>query len=123
MAAAGALLLGTVAAAAGPQAEANPCADDIAKSCKFVVPGGGRVLMCLMDHVERLKPELPEACQKWLIGKIGAANDAIDLCTDDIMRFCKKVPPGDGKVLACLKKNGQSIDRKCLDAITVLWYD
>jgi hypothetical protein len=38
----------------------NACADDIAKFCKEVQPGGGRVAKCLKDHEKELSPSCKE---------------------------------------------------------------
>ena len=35
----------------------NPCAEDVAKFCKDVKPGEGRVVRCLKDNSDRLSNE------------------------------------------------------------------
>jgi hypothetical protein len=47
----------------GPTAaEQAACADDQAKFCAAIKPGGGRILVCLAGH----KAELADACRKVL---------------------------------------------------------
>lgn len=41
--------------------EARPyCEDDAAKFCRWTVPGGGRVVKCMFEHIEDLSP----SCQQ-----------------------------------------------------------
>jgi len=37
-----------------------PCVEDIAKFCKDVQPGGGRIVRCLKEHESELSPECNE---------------------------------------------------------------
>lgn len=59
------MLVGIVALAlclSGPAAAQtkNPCADDVAKFCKDVKPGGGRLAKCLKENEKQLSPECRE---------------------------------------------------------------
>lgn len=37
--------------------EARPyCEEDAAKLCRWTIPGGGRVVKCMVEHVEELSP-------------------------------------------------------------------
>jgi hypothetical protein len=38
----------------------GPCAEDIAKFCKDVQAGGGRIAQCLKEHQNELSPECKE---------------------------------------------------------------
>ncbi len=51
-----ALLSIGVAAAADSPAAKGPCADDIAKYCKDVKPGGGGIARCLKENEKQLSP-------------------------------------------------------------------
>lgn len=103
--------------------ERGPCDDDISKTCMEVPRGGGKLMKCLIDHVERITPLLSEGCKNWLAGRIKAINDMTDVCADDIYKFCTRVTPGEGRVLACLRQNQSSIARGCQAAIKDLWYE
>ncbi len=55
--AAAVLSVGVAAAADAPPAAKNPCADDVAKYCKDVKPGEGRIVRCLKEHDTELSTE------------------------------------------------------------------
>ncbi|TGK28236.1 hypothetical protein EHQ12_12780 [Leptospira gomenensis] len=40
------------------------CSEDRSKYCAFVIPGGGRILKCLMDHESSLSNSCREMIQK-----------------------------------------------------------
>ncbi len=41
---------------------AGPCAETVAKYCKDVTPGGGRIMKCLNDH----RDDQSLVCKDWL---------------------------------------------------------
>ena len=54
------LAMHTVTAYGQTAAEREACQADFEKFCKGTVPGGGRVVRCLAEHLAELTPE----CQK-----------------------------------------------------------
>ena len=44
------LWAGLALAADGAGQGRGPCADDVAKFCKDVQPGGGRIMKCMKEH-------------------------------------------------------------------------
>jgi hypothetical protein len=47
--------------------EARPyCEEDAAKFCRWTVPGGGRVVKCMVEHIEELSP----TCQQKIVEMI-----------------------------------------------------
>ena len=87
-----ALLSIGVAAAADSPAAKGPCADDIAKYCKDVKPGGGGIARCLKENEKQLSP----ACMSSIEKRVKEAHQA---CEADVQKFCKDVKPGQGRIV------------------------
>lgn len=47
-------------------------------------------------------------------------NPLVTYCQADIERLCKGVPPGDGRLLACLQNHGQQISVGCAKALQAM---
>jgi len=89
--------------------DVNPCEKDIAKLCKNIEPGDGRILRCLTLSKEDLRPP----CKKQL-GQIEKAVEEVqNACADDYALFCSSVLPGQGGIAACLEKNQKILTPKC----------
>jgi hypothetical protein len=52
---------------------------------------------------------------------LGNANYFGARCGPDIDRLCAGVAPGDGRIVACLKENIQSMEKRCYDAMNELY--
>ena len=89
--------------------EEMPCAEEIAKHCKEVKPGGGRILNCLNEHQE----ELSVSCRKKLEESKKKLMEAQQACTEDMGKFCKDVQPGGGRILKCLREHTQELSPAC----------
>jgi Cysteine rich repeat len=87
----------------------NACADDIAKFCKGVQHGGGRISKCLKDHERELSPTCKEAVaavqKRW--------SETAESCHDDVLKFCKDVEPGGGRVANCLRDHQSELSADC----------
>ncbi len=95
------------ASAAGPGS--GPCADDVAKFCKDVQPGGGRIMKCMKEHENDLSP----ACKQHVAQMKERAKEAKAACEDDVMQFCKDVKPGGGRIVKCLKEHENELSPDC----------
>jgi hypothetical protein len=93
--------------------EELPCAEEIAKHCKGVKPGGGRILDCLNEH----QNELSISCRKKLDESRKRLMEAQQACTGDMEKFCKDVQPGWGRVLKCLREHAQELSSACSQEI------
>ena len=91
----------------------NPCADDLAKFCKDVKPGGGRLERCLKEHEKDLSPE----CKASIGAARAKAKEAHDACANDVQKFCKDVKPGEGRLVKCLKENEKQLSPECRDKL------
>jgi hypothetical protein len=106
---AGFILSATAAAADGLPPEVldnvmQTCRADYHRVCSEVVPGGGRVGRCLLDHETELAPP----CLKAI--KIAYA---IEACMPDFRRFCNGVAPGGGQIVECLADRIEQLAPEC----------
>jgi hypothetical protein len=88
---------------------AGPCAGDIAKFCKEVQFGGGRIMNCLKEHDQ----ELSGACRDHQLVMIKKLKDAPQVCQDDVEQFCRQVRPENRRILRCLKQNEAHLSTEC----------
>jgi len=97
-----------VAADAPPKRE-GPCATDFKKFCPGMQAGGGRIYRCMMSHQAELSP----ACRDVM----KAANEKLErlakACKADSEKYCKGIPPGDGRILSCLKGRESDLSKSC----------
>jgi hypothetical protein len=89
------------------------CADDVAKFCKGVQPGGGRLVKCLKDHESELSPACSASHEQAKAG----AKEAHEACADDVQKLCKDVQPGKGRIVRCLKDHSKSLSTECRDKL------
>jgi len=87
----------------------GPCADDIAKYCKDVKPGGGRLARCLKENEKQLSP----ACRSSIEESKKKAREAHQACEADARKFCKDVKPGEGRIVKCLKEHEKDLSPDC----------
>jgi Cysteine rich repeat len=50
-----------------------------------------------------------------------AAMATMRACKPDIARFCSQVPPGDGRIKACMKQNMHQLSEPCKEALFQAW--
>ena len=91
----------------------RPCAEEIAKYCKDVNPGGGRILNCLNEH----QKDLSITCIRKLEESKQKLMEAQQACTGDLEKFCKDVQPGQGRILNCLREHAQELSPACSQMI------
>ncbi len=87
----------------------GPCAEDVAKLCKDVQPGGGRIIKCMQEHESELSP----ACKQHVAEMKEKGRGAKDACGDDVRKFCKDVQPGGGRIVKCLKEHESELSSEC----------
>ena len=86
-----------------------PCAEEIAKFCKDVRPGGGLILNCLNEH----EKELSVSCREKLEESKKKLMEAQQACAGDMKKFCKDVQPGGGRILKCLGEHTKELSSAC----------
>ena len=105
-----ALLAAGIAAESGAQQRKDgPCAADAKKFCSNVPPGEGRIYKCMMSHQAELAP----ACRDGMKAVADKFDRLAKACKSDAEKYCKGIPPGDGRVLSCLKGRESDLDRAC----------
>jgi hypothetical protein len=50
-----------------------------------------------------------------------AAKAVLGACKPDIKRFCSEVPPGNGRVRACMKAHLPELSEPCKEALFQAW--
>jgi hypothetical protein len=144
-----ALLVATLAGAASAQqpsstqaaAIRSACRADYQSHCANVPTGGSAALQCLMQNA----PGLSSGCQQALNAVSGGAGGAPgpaappplrqpatsqpappptaemrQACGADYRRYCRGIPPGGGRALACLQSNGDRLSRTCRGALAAM---
>ena len=87
----------------------GPCSDDVAKFCKDVQPGGGRIAQCLKQHDQ----ELSLACKQHAAEVKKRGKEFRAACEDDVLKLCKDVQHGGGRIANCLKQHEQELTPDC----------
>ncbi len=85
------------------------CSDDAARVCPGVPPGGGRVLDCLRAGWNALS----ESCQAALWAAQEKRDQFESVCGKDVARRCQGVPPGEGRIVKCLRAQEADVSPPC----------
>lgn len=88
------------------------CGADIATICQGVVPGGGRIIQCLVNRRESLSPSCRARIDEAL-----ATQNAFFACNADAERLCGDVRPGGGRIVRCLLDQEPELSNACLRAL------
>jgi hypothetical protein len=103
------LPLALAALAAAPARADEPCRADAQRLCQGIPPGGGRMAACLQGREADLSP----ACRDKLALARMKAEELSRACLPDVQRFCQGIPPGKGRILACLKGREADLAPAC----------
>ena len=90
------------------------CSGDVAKFCKNVQPGEGRIPKCLKEHEKELSP----ACKQHVADMEKRLKETAGACQDDVMKFCKDVKSGEGRILRCLRAHQNELSPQCKERVT-----
>jgi Golgi apparatus protein 1 len=97
---------------------AEACFEDRQKLCASVAPGSARVIRCLTNQRSSLSP----VCRATLFDEEVRFSENIDFqfpmkeaCKEEIEKFCKDIPRGNGRVIRCLQdmKNEKNLGKPC----------
>jgi hypothetical protein len=75
-----------------------------------------------------LRKKIQIACAILLLSASGAmaqmrpgARAVLQACKPDIARFCSQVPPGQGRIKACMKEHLQELSDPCKEGLFQAW--
>jgi hypothetical protein len=83
----------------------DACRHDARRLCRFVLPGGGRIVRCLGAQMDVLSPGCYDA--------MASLREAIHVCRGDAVRLCPGVVPGGGRIVACLDDQMAAVSHHC----------
>jgi len=99
---------------------AKGCEKELNSYCKNVTVGEGRVLACLYAYSDKLSGQCEYALydaavqlQRFIAAMTYVANE----CNEDLQKYCSSVAIGEGRLLACLDKNANKIEKCCSQAL------
>jgi hypothetical protein len=102
------------------------CKTELETYCKGVTPGEGRLLACLYAFEDKLSPRcdyaLYDAAAR-LEHAVAALEHGARQCHGDIEKHCAKVEAGEGRIVECLKKQGDKVSKKCRQAMKDIGLD
>ncbi|RME22880.1 MAG: hypothetical protein D6806_12255 [Deltaproteobacteria bacterium] len=81
------------------------CRDDIARFCKGVPPGKGRIVTCLWSNRDRLSADCKAQTKRRFRKLLGVSV----ACHADYKKFCADVVPGGGRIAACLARHSAEL--------------
>lgn len=117
-------MLATGAGAAGGGSLADEvkegCKAELESYCKQVTPGEGRLLACLYAFQDKLSGRCDYAlydASVRLEHAVAALSYGAAECQGDIEKHCAKIEAGEGRILDCLKKQGDKLSKRCNQAI------
>jgi len=98
-----------LAALPSPAQTTTPCNETIAKYCKDVIPGGGRIMKCLNDH----RDDQSIACKDWVDDQLKSLNELMTMCSQEIAILCRIDPPEKVRMYLCLLDNYTALKVDC----------
>src|SRR5215510_15189670 len=88
------------------------CKTELETYCKDVTPGEGRVLACLYAREDKLSGRCEYALYDASIQldrAVNALSYFANECDTDLEKHCAAIAPGEGRIVACLKKNEKAL--------------
>jgi hypothetical protein len=102
------------------------CKTELGSFCKDVTPGEGRLLACLYAFEDKISPRCDYAlydASTQLDHAVTALAHGATECKADIDKHCGAVKAGEGRVLECLKKQGDAVSERCRQAMKDIGLD
>ena len=107
-------------------ASVRGCGEDIKQHCDGLGNKSTKVFMCLAAYEEQLTPRCKQGIlEASLAIRTGAAalDYSVVAYEVDADQHCLEVPPGEGRLLRCIKANQSRVSMQCITALkdTGLW--
>lgn len=107
-------------------ADVKGCDADAKKFCKGLDPKSEKAFMCMMAYEDKLSMQCKQGMADAALSVrrgIAALNYSIKACEADADKYCLKTQPGEGRLVACIKKNKSKLSKQCISALkeTGLW--
>jgi len=102
------------------------CKAELDSHCKDVTPGEGRLLACLYAYEDKLSDRCDYAlydASVRLERAVAALSHGATECKSDIQKHCSKVEAGEGRIIDCLKKQGDKVSKHCRQAMKDIGLD
>jgi OOP family OmpA-OmpF porin len=99
------------------------CSQEVATICGDIPLGQGKILDCLKSNDSKLSSTCRQSIaqgESTIQVALGNANYFGARCGPEIARHCSDITPGDGRIVACLKKNNMNLEKRCYDAMNEL---
>ena len=96
------------------------CQADLEQFCSTVTPGEGRLLHCAAAHEDQLSGQCSYALYRAasVLEQMAVAMAYVaQSCQTEIESVCSDVRAGEGRILACLEENDESVGDTCRSAI------
>lgn len=106
-----------MATGASAAQNAKPCAEDAAKLCQGMQPGGGRVAKCLKEHSSELSPACKDSMAKTKARAKAKAKSFRQACGQDARKFCKDEKRGGGRIMKCLTLHQEELSPACKEML------
>lgn len=103
------------------EALVDACETELVNYCSTVTPGEGRLLHCMAAHEDKLSGQCEYALYQAaeILEQVAVATAyLITECRDDAERLCSAVAMGEGRLLACLEENADSVSNSCKTAVS-----
>ena len=100
------------------------CKGDLDKYCSNVTPGGGRGLLCLEAHEDKISNKCEYSLFDASRNLHRAANrieQAADICWSDIEKNCSSIPEGGGRIAQCLLDKKATLKPACKARVSDLF--
>jgi hypothetical protein len=108
-----------IASTALPAAAEDACLSDAKRLCSATPAGEGRVYFCLRSNWNQLS----EGCKALLDWARKRANEVTLDCQADAFAYCQGVPPGQGRLYACLAGHRDQISSECKKGLELVdWF-
>jgi hypothetical protein len=91
----------------------GPCADEAAKYCGNLTPGGGRIMQCLDNR----RYDLSLACRDWVEDQTKSLKELNTVCAGEIVRFCTRDSPDSISIYLCLHNNYAALEIDCREKV------